>query len=214
MQGTVIIPEDISSIENQVFYQSGRMKAMPFSFYEPFLGNPLKYFMWKHGIYVLPTQELVDWLKSNIIGVRPIEIGAGIGAIARAIPIPATDSYMQDRPEIKMYYEMTGQPVIKYPDDVEKLDALEAIKKYTPDTVIGCFITHKYDEKIGSGNAYGVQEEFILENVKRYINVGNLHTHKDKPILKNNPKEYNFDWLVTRSNDQSLNRIWIHDKKD
>lgn len=104
---------------------------------------------------------------------------------------------MQERPEIKMYYLMGGQPVIQYPSDVEKLDAEQAINKYKPDTVIGCFITHKFDYSTNSGNAFGVQEEFIIKNVRRYINVGNLETHRLKP---------------TRSVDQSKNRIWVHEK--
>lgn len=206
-----IIREDISSVENQVF-DCGKLKAMPSSFYKSLDENKVKLLMWKHGIYVLPTQELIDWLKESIIG-SAIEIGAGIGTIGRELQIPITDSRMQERPEIKIVYSLSNQPIIKYPDDVEKLSAEQAIEKYKPDTVIGCFITHKYEEKIGTGNALGVQEEFILENVSRYINVGNLYTHRDKPILKNNPVEYNFDWLITRSNDQSLNRIWVHDKK-
>lgn len=206
-----IVREDISSVENQVF-DGGVLKVMPSSFYKSLDENKVKLLMWKHGIYVLPTKELVDWLKENIIG-GAIEIGAGVGTIGRALKIPTTDSRMQERPEIKMMYSLSNQPTINYPYDVEKLNAEEAIIKYKPDTVIGCFITHKYEEKIGSGNALGVQEEFILENVGRYINIGNLHTHRDKPILKNNPIAYNFDWLITRSNDQSINRIWIYDKK-
>lgn len=203
---------DITDLEKQVLTENGLIKVMPYSFYQSIDENSIKMLMWKHGIYVLPTQELVDWLKENIVGTA-IEIGAGIGTISRALQIPITDSRMQELPEIKWYYNMGGQPTIKYADDVEKLDAEEAIKKYNPDTVIGCFITHKFEERIGSGNAMGVQEEFILENVKRYINIGNLHTHKDKPILKNNPVEYNFEWLITRSVVSSLNRIWIYDKK-
>lgn len=210
MQGIELKDVDISGLENEVF-ENGLLKVMPSSFYKKIDENSLRLFMWKHGIYVLPTQELIDWLKENIHG-KAIEIGAGIGTISRALNIPITDSRMQERPEIEWYYRMGGQPTIKYPKDVEKLDYKEAIFKYQPQTVIGCFITHKYDEKTNTGNAFGVEEEFILKNVPRYINVGNLQTHKDKPILKRNPASYNFDWLITRSVDQSLNRIWVHDQ--
>lgn len=201
---------DISELESQVL-DNGLLKIKPYSFYQSIDSNSIKVLMWKYGIYVLPTQELVDWLKENIVG-NAIEIGAGIGAIGRALNIPITDSRMQEIPEIKFYYNMSGQPTINYPNDVEKLTAEEAIEKYKPDTVIGCFITHKFEAKIGSGNAMGVQEENILKSVNRYINIGNLHTHKDKPILRNNPAEFNFEWLITRSVISSLNRIWVYDK--
>jgi len=211
MVGVQIKEENISSLENQVF-ENGKLKVMSIAFYNSISLNARRYFMWKHGIYVLPTQELIDWLRENITG-NAIEIGAGVGSIARALEIPITDSRMQERPEIKFYYNMSGQPTIAYPNDVEKLNYEEAIIKYKPKTVIGCFITNKYEEKIGSGNALGVQEEYILENVSRYINIGNLETHKHKPILKRNPEGFNFDWLFTRSANQELNRIWVYNQK-
>jgi len=210
MNATVLENTDISNLENQVF-ENGLLKVMPSSFYHSLDQNQVKILMWKHGIYVIPTQELIDWLKQNIHG-KSIEIGAGIGTISRALEIPITDSRMQELPEVKMYYALGGQPVIQYPNDVEKLDFKQAIFKYQPQTVIGCFITHKYDPQTNTGNAYGIEEEFILKNVSRYINVGNLYTHKDKPILKRNPVAHSFDWLITRSNDQSLNRIWVYDQ--
>jgi len=174
--------------------------------------NERRYFMYIHGIYVLPTTELIEFLRSQIIG-KAIEIGAGHGAIARSLNIPITDSRMQEQPEIKFIYQMGGQPPITYHDDIEKLDAIQAVKKYEPDTVIGAFITHKFDVKIGNGNAMGVDEEKMFSKIKsRYINIGNKHTHKDKPILKLKHTEYQFDWIITRSVNQYQNVIFVFDK--
>ncbi len=189
----------------------GKLLVKDFEFYNSFPVNTVRLFMLENGIYVLPTTELVAWIKENIIGTA-IEIGAGHGAISRQLGIPITDSWMQDRPDIKLYYQMCGQPVIKYHQDVEKLDAIEAIKKYKPDTVIGAFITHKYVESINSGNAFGVKEEFILQNAQRYINIGNLVTHRDKPILEFPHDEHYFQWIITRSADQKNNRIFVWNK--
>lgn len=202
---------DISHINKQAF-ENGLLKVMPSSFYKSLDENSLKLFMLNHGIYVIPTTELIDWLKENI-NETAIEIGAGLGTIARELKIPITDSRMQELPDVKLIYNMGGQPTIKYPSDVEKLDYKEAIEKYKPKTVIGCFITHKHKSGMSTGNMYGVEEEYILKNVQRYINIGNIQTHKDKPILKEKSIEYNFDWLITRSNNQSLNRIWVYDQK-
>ena len=92
MNGTLLENTDISNLENQVF-ENGLLKVMPSSFYHSLDQNQVKILMWKHGIYVIPTQELIDWLKQNIHG-KSIEIGAGIGTISRALEIPITDSRM------------------------------------------------------------------------------------------------------------------------
>ncbi len=211
MSNTQLISKcDLSGLEKEVM-PDGKLLVMPANFWKKRKQNEINYFIYQHGIYVLPTTELIDWLKENIIG-SAIEIGAGNGSISRALNIPITDSRMQEREDIKLIYQMNGQPVIKYPADVEKLDADEALEKYKPETVIGAFVTHKYTEAAGNGNMYGVEEENILKAVKRYINIGNLTTHNTKPILKLRHEEIYFDWLITRSVNQSDNRIFIWDK--
>ncbi len=203
---------DLTDLENQVFDNEKKLIIKPYAFWKDRNLNERKYFMYIHGIYVLPTTELIEWLRSMIVG-SAIEIGAGNGSIARSLGIPITDSRMQESPEIKFYYQMGGQPPIVYHNDIEKLDAIEAVKKYEPDTVIGAFITHKFDPKIGNGNALGVDEIKMLQKIKRrYINIGNKHTHKDKPLLKIPHTEYQFDWIITRSVDQYQNVIFVFDK--
>lgn len=202
-------PNVMQALEESVFYEENKLKIFPAYIWRNIDENILKIFMLKHGIYILPTTELIEWLKQNIIG-RAIEIGSGNSAIARTLNIPITDSRLQEQPEIALYYESLGQPTIKYNDDVERLDAMEAIKKYNPDTVIGAFITHRFNPKTNSGNMYGVSEEAVLRKVKRYINIGNLETHHDKPIRKTHKhEEFYFEWIISRSADQSKNRIWI-----
>lgn len=203
---------DLTDLENQVFDNEKKLIIKPYSFWKNRDLNERRYFMYVHGIYVLPTTELIEWLRTMIVGAA-IEIGAGNGSIARTLGIPITDSRMQESPEIKFIYQMGGLPPIVYHNDIEKLDAIEAVKKYEPDTVIGAFITHKFDPKIGNGNALGVDEIKMLHKIKRrYINIGNKHTHKDKPLLKIPHTEYQFDWLITRSVDQYQNVIFVFDK--
>lgn len=207
MNGSVLKKEDITSLENEALNTAGNLVIKPYSFWQEIDQNKQSLFMLKYGIYVLPTFELIEWLKSKIIGVA-IEIGAGNGSIARELKIPITDSRMQEREDIKLMYFMGGQPVIKYPEDVEKLDSFEAIYKYRPQTVIGAFITHKYIDEIKKGNFWGVDEDFILLHAKRYLNIGNLETHKHKPILQLKHEAHYFPWLITRSINQSANRIF------
>ena len=193
---------------NQEILLDGKIIIHPYSFYEKYSDNDIKYFMHQHGIYVLPTQELIDYLKTMIVG-NAIEIGAGNGSIGRNLGIPITDSRMQEWEEVKILYALSGQPVIIYPDDIETLNAEEAIAKYKPDTIIGAFITHKFNGI--DGNAFGVVEEDLLNVTKRYINIGNKITHKSKPILNRPHEEYYFDWIITRGNLKKENRIFIFD---
>ncbi len=192
---------NISYLEKECMSE-GKLLIKPYSFYKQYPFNDVLVFMHTHGIYVLPTQELIDWLRENIVG-KAIEIGAGIGAIGRVLGIPITDNKMQEWPEVKKFYLEAGQPLIKYPADVEELDYLAAIEKYKPDTVVGAFITHKWNGK--TGNPHGVD---ALKIKCKYIMVGNLITHQDNPLLKQCEKLY-FEWLITRAVDQLKNRIFI-----
>lgn len=209
MKGISLEPCDISPLENQVI-QGGTIQPMPSSFYKALDPNIWRNFMLTYGLYTLPTTELIQWLQDNIEGTA-IEIGCGHGSIGRALSITITDSKLQEssNPEIVAYYKLMGQPRINYPKDVLKYEAIEAIKTFKPDTVIGSYITHKYSPQIGSGNMYGVLEGKILQLCKKYIHIGNTETHKDKPILKHPHEKHYFDWLITRSVNQTANRIYI-----
>ena len=99
----VIQPCNLSEIDSFAF-KNNLLQVLPFSFYEDRNQNEIKYFMYKHGIYVLPTTELITFLSKNIIGLT-IEIGAGLGAIGRSLNIKMTDSYLQADPLIAQYYK-------------------------------------------------------------------------------------------------------------
>lgn len=207
-QPFILIPCDISKIRNEAI-KGGLLQVMPSSFYKQFTDNEIKFFMHQEGLYVLPTSELLEWLKNNIKGIT-IEIGAGHGALSRALKVPITDSRMQENPAIMLAYLAGGQPPIKYASDIEKLNAKEAIKKYRPNTVFGCFITHIFNGV--NGNAYGVDEINLLQCVNKYIHVGNLDTHRNSALLTLQHTEHYFDWLITRSLNQKQNRIFIWEK--
>ncbi len=210
MIAKIITACDITEITRELM-PNGKLIVKPAAYYHECDRDELANFLYQHGIYVLPTEELIVWLKNNIIGTA-IEIGAGNGAISRTLGIPITDSRMQEDPETIAYYRSIGQQTIKYHDDVEKLNAKEAVKKYNPDTVIGGFITHEWRDDLEHGNYYGVNEEELISNVIRYINIGNLKTHANKPILSREHKEYYFDWLITRAAYQKMNRIFVFEK--
>ena len=158
--------------------------------------------------YVFPTVELIDWLRQRIGTRRALEIGAGQGDLGRLLGIPMVDNFCQQRPEVKAYYAAFHQVPTFPPVEVERMDAVEAVKKYRPQVVIGAFITHKFRGG-AAGNEHGPVEEDIIANCETYIHIGNDVTHKAKAILGLPHESHCFDWLVTRAKNPSQNVIWI-----
>ena len=170
----------------------------------------------KRGIYTFPTTELIAWLKDRIAGRRAIEICAGNAATGRALGIVRTDSYIQTDPNMVAFYQVINQHPIEPPKDVDKFEANDAVDVFKPKVVVGCYVTQKYlpgDEgppSIGS-SVYGVDELAMLSKIETYINVGNDISHQDKRIRKFKFEMFRFDWIVTRSGDQSKNHICVWD---
>lgn len=193
--------------------ENGRIKVVPAEYYAGTTKEERMLFGHRNSAYGFVTTELVEWLRQTIAGRSAIEIGAGNGVLAAALGIPATDSRMQEHPIISAIYEAAGQPTIKYGDNVEKLDAASAVRKYKPRVVIANWVTHKYreDRKEHAGNAFGVDEEDVLENCETYIFIGNVQVHRGKSIWKSIANEVLFfnDWLYSRAMNHSPNFICV-----
>jgi hypothetical protein len=202
---------NIDQMEHELLVD-GLLQVKPRSWYSHITNSQRDFFMYKHAVYCLPTQELIDWLRDNIVGVA-IEIGAGNGSIGRALGIPRTDSKQQENGGIAALYALAGQPVINYPDDIEKLEALGAVAKYQPDTVIGSYITHKWRPGLENGNMYGVDGPEMMKHIKKFIMIGNLGVHSKDPLLKTKYKSYPVPWLLTRAEDQAKNRIFVFESE-
>lgn len=201
------------SLDATVFDAQGRMRLLSADFWNRL--DPLTLRTWAnlHGRYVIPTMELVDWLMDHIAGRTCVEIGAGFGDVGRYVSAHMTDSAMQQRPEMLMYYRSLGQVPIDPPSDVERIDGVRAVEKHKPDVVLACFVTQLFQEGddvrgIGS-SVYGVDEDKILGLVDEYIHVGNEGVHGDKRILSLPHKTFKFPWIVTRAKDPSKNVIYV-----
>ena len=97
------------------------------------------------------------------------------------------------------------------PPSVEKIEAIAAIKKYQPETVITSWMTLKTDdpEGIDAGHKYAPDEEEILNRGVTYIHIGNDEIHCDREIM-NKPHETDyFDWLVSRGKHPEKNCIYV-----
>ena len=198
-----ILPNiDTSHLDKELIDDFGRIIVKPASFYQNIPQDHLSIWAHFHGVYCLPTTELIDWLSQYIIPNQTIEIGAGVGTIGRALNIPITDScYMRNNKQVAEYYKLMQQPITNYPTDIIEMNAISAINHYKPKVVIGSWITHRYDmtQHWRGGNEYGIDEQFVLDNVEKYIMIGNEIIHSKKPILELPHKVFKFDWLFSRS---------------
>lgn len=198
---------DISRIQSAMF-RDGLLYPIPQRELDRFSMGEKLYFMAYHGVYCIPTVELIQWMRENIVGTA-IEIAAGLGILGRALDIPMTDSKQRDDLKCLIQYGDTGIENIRYPSDIEKLSGAEAVEKYRPDTVVGTFVMHKWRPGMEDGNEAGVDMEDMIKRVKRLILVGNIDVHKENPLLRGKYRSFPMSWLFTRATDQSKNRIYL-----
>jgi hypothetical protein len=198
----------------ELLVKDNKIVPAPYKEVMKFTQEQISLFCLRAAIYQVPTLELIQFLQDEIGNTSAIEIGSGNGCFGRALGIKMVDNKMQNWPMIRALYFTNMQPTVVYGDDVEELDAIEGVKKYKPSTVVATWVTHKYDESTRSGNAFGVTEEQLFElGVKKYIHVGNLHTHAMKPLIRTmRPRVIKADWLVSRSMAYQDNVIFIFEK--
>ena len=206
--------EDISAIEEILLRPDGTLRHAPYRDLAKFTQAQLSNFCLVHGIYQLPTTELIEWLHNEIGGRTAIEIGSGNGVIGSSLGIRITDDRLQERPEIRAYYDMMRQPPIKYHPDIIPLGGNEAVDEMRPQVVIACWVTQLWKENVTvDGNMYGVDEDILCGQVEEYIHVGNEKTHATKLVLTQRKFEtYHFDWLLSRSMSKEANCIYVYKK--
>ena len=235
----------VQEIVDAIYDKEGRVYPIPYSFIKKDNNDTLNFIMQACAFYTFPTIELCEWLSSQIDDnpeLEPhsaIEICAGTGWIGRQLGIPTTDLKVQENEVVKgIMKQMIAKPVT-YSDDIEKLEAQEAVNKYNPDIVIGSYVTSMKTIKeinrkktkymnipIGNGFIqqnlmdlaeseipyFGVNVEKIIRTCYKTILICNLRTHKYQSYLKLPHKSLSFPWLITRG-DNSQSRIIIFENK-
>lgn len=218
MRQGIKIVEKVDTVEiERALLKDGLMQVVDFATISKFTQNEVTVFCLNNAIYQIITTELLEFVKAEIGDLKAIEIGAGNGCLGRSLGITLTDNHMQRWPAIKAYYDLAQQPTIKYPSDVKEYEALKAIGMFSPQVVVGSWVTQKwkshFPDSMGS-NMYGVDEAAFKGKVQKYILIGNEKTHGDKEILNMFPyKKYQFPWLVSRSMDRANNLIYVFDCK-
>lgn len=181
--------------------ENGKPRILPAAFYASTTKEERALIGAKCALYGLPTTELIEWLTVEIGGRRAIEIGAAHGALCNALGIVGTDNFMQERAEIKKHYDLLGQKVISYGDNVQRMDAARALKIHSPQVVVASWVTHLYrpDHHEHGGNEFGVNEEALIDSCETYIFIGNESVHRGKSIWNRPHKKLFPEWLYSRS---------------
>lgn len=215
MEAWILPNHNVRYLDNVLTDGRGWLRVLPAAVVKQFPLEHLQVWCMRRAVYQIPTLELVDWLRGEIGDNKAIEICAGNGAIGRALGIPLTDSYIQTEPGMIAYYQTFGQTPIQPPPDVQRYEALQAVRHFRPEVVMAAWATQlfKPGDRQATSSATGVDEEAILDTpgVKKYIVVGNTGPHKDKRIRRRPHKELCFDWLISRARYQEHNRIYIWD---
>lgn len=183
MSAYVLDPARTRDIGPEVLDENGRLRILSASYWATTCAEERALLGYRHGLYGLPTVELVEHLKELIGDRTAIEIGAGSGVLAEALGIRATDNRMQEIPKYREALTAAGQPCVRYGPNVIKSDAVRAVQVYKPEVVIGCWITHRYERSRhwAGGNEIGVREEEIIR-LAEYIFIGNERVHRSKKI--------------------------------
>lgn len=210
-------PVVLADLDRLMIDEEGRIKPVAFKEINRFSQNDISAFCVRHGLYQLPTIELIKWLKEEMGDPsHAIEVGAGNGCIGRALGIKMYDNMHQDSDLMQEYYATMNQPTVKYGGDVIKMNGNKAVNCFRPKVVISCWVTQKFlqgdSERKPPTNSsmYGVNELDYIGKLEKYIHVGNENVHHDKRLLRKVwYREYKFPWLVSRSLDRDKNVIYL-----
>jgi hypothetical protein len=208
---SVLDPTRIRDISPDVLDDAGRLRVLPAAYWADTTADERALFGHRHGIYSFPTVELVEHLRDLIGGRSAIEVGAGHGVLAEALGIPATDNRMQEKDPYRQVYAATGQPPVRYGPNVIDCHASRAVRRYRPQVVIGCWVTHKYDpaRHEAGGNEVGVDEPDVLRNCGAYVLVGNEQVHAAKAIWRR-PHQIEYPpFVYSRANNGSRDFIAV-----
>lgn len=196
-----ILSGKVRDISGDILDDQGRLRILPAEQYARYSKEERIAACVRNGLYLLPTEELVEWLRNAIGNRKAIEVAAGNGALGRALGIPRTDLYQMTIPAVMMAYRFMQQPVTNYGKDVQKMEAMEAIKQFSPEVVIAAWLTHRYraSKQDEGGNMYAPEPDQIRKNAT-FMLIGNTSVHETQ--LKRAPTPTVFfrpNWLFSRA---------------
>ncbi|MEX1029154.1 MAG: hypothetical protein WDZ91_03800 [Paenibacillaceae bacterium] len=134
---------DITYLEELLITEDGTLNVLPYHKLKDIPQSAISQFCVQHGYYLIPTVELVFFIKEEIGQSPAIEIGSGSGTLCKALGIVGTDNYMQMWADVKEAYESAHQKPISYGAHVQRIAARDAIRKYRPDVIVAAWVTRR-----------------------------------------------------------------------
>lgn len=177
------------------------------------------------GLYVWPTQELVEFFKKNINDKTPVlELGAGNGVLGKTLGWNSTDNFSQStqfnaRNEIEKQYNAMALMQLKnnniapvnYGSNVINLNAHDAIREYKASAIVGLYLTDITQNEF----TINLVDALLYANTEMFYLVGNMDTHHNKsPIFEYKHEAIELEGLVVRHQKNELGRIFKWDKND
>ena len=205
----------------QELTEDGNLKLVSGKEWRKYGKNNLGVFCNLFNIWTIPTTELIDILDKEIDNLSCIEICAGLGLISKELSIKATDSYLHATDEFKsMANRINITGIIEYPSEVEKLEASEAVDKYHPECVLGCYAIPKWTEEYAKkyflktnkdlpGSICGVDYDYICQHIKRLILVGHKDLYCQYPFWKRPHKTIINQNIITRYTVNGLSSVYV-----
>lgn len=209
MNVSFIENHDVTHLDDMLMDGNGFCRVLPASEVNSIDRNSFRLWCGQRAIYLYPTLELIEYLTEFIAGRSAIEVGAGNGHLGNALGIPMTDSGMQTRADIMAQYQAIGQACTCPPDNVEIIDAVDAVVKYNPQVVVASWLTHRWSEGMSTGNMYGPDESVIIADVEHYVHIGNDTIHWEKPIWSQPHSKSYHHWIVSRAGAKEKDHIAI-----
>jgi hypothetical protein len=204
-----ISEREYKELDNILLDKNGKLKLIKAAALKNIPQQNIACWCRKNSIYSIVTTELIDWLKDQIKDKVAIEIGAGKNILGKELGIVQTDSYIQNTPEVVEKFIQMRQPIIEYPERVQKYEAREACTRYRPQVVIGTWITQLGGSTVPQSSPYGVNETKVVNWVEKYILIGHEDSHNMKKIMDIPHKTYEFPWLYSRAMNVNGNKIWV-----
>ena len=206
--------------------ENGEFRILPAEEWLKYGKNNLGMFLNAFHIWVAPTLELIDILDDEIGSLKCIEICAGLGIIGKELCITTTDSYLHASEEYKNATKdvMGIFAEMQYPSYVQKLEATEAVDKYKPECVLGCYAVPKWTEEKArkyylehrkelQGSIKGVDYDYILPKVKKLILVGHKALYNQYSFFRRKHRVIINKNIITRHSVEGQSGIYIFENE-
>jgi hypothetical protein len=177
-----------------------RIKLLPASAYDSITRQDLQLWCYYRNRYLLPTVELVDWLKTKIGERQTIEIGADYSDLGHHLGIRSIGNHLISHDTSHTTVLFPGQIPIRVISSsmYQQVDAMQAILEFKPEVVLGAWIPEKFSSDLYALNKYIPNDYQIIQNAE-YIHIGSKKIHGRSKLLEFVHETIEIPGLISRT---------------